>query len=367
MTQILTLLGQDSLRNQILSVAMARRSATRGQKVLLLSLDPSPVLGLLLDTTLTPEQQVLAANLWVQRLQSTQLLEANWETLKKLEAQYVRTPFLKSVYGQELSVLPGMDSALALNHLREEVARQQWDLIVFAGGQGVETLRMFGMPEVMSWYVRRFREVFLESDVAKAALPFLQPLVGAVSTVNWSDSLLTDPENQMTATLTQGSRAVSDPQQVVAFLTSGSDRFSQATAQTLWGMAQQVGLTIAGVLSYPAAAANALSEAFAPLNISPMPLDNLDRIDWPGLTAALPPLEQGLSAPRALSIDLSQRQVRVFLPGFDKKQVKLTQYGRELTIEAGDQRRNIDLPPELSGKPVSGAKFQDHYLIVTIG
>jgi arsenite-transporting ATPase len=367
MPQILTLLGQDSLRNQILSTAMARRSAAHGQKVLLLSLDQSPVLGLLLGTTLTPDQQEVETNLWVQRLQSTHLLEGNWEALKKLEAQYVRTPFLKSVYGQELSVLPGMDSALALNHLREEVARNQWDLIVFAGGHSAETLRMFGMPEVISWYLRRFREVFLESDVAKAALPFLQPLVAAVSTVNWSDSLLTDPENQMTDMLNQGSRAVSDPQQVVAFLTSGADRFSQATAQTLWGMAQQVGLTIAGVLTYPTAAAASLGDTFAPLPLSPMPLDSLDSLDWPALTAALPPLDQALSAPRPLSIDLAQRQVRVFLPGFDKKQVKLTQYGRELTIEAGDQRRNIDLPPELSGKPVSGAKFQDHYLIVTIG
>ncbi|MEY2978412.1 MAG: ArsA family ATPase [Prochlorotrichaceae cyanobacterium] len=366
MTPILTLLGQDTLRNQILSSAMARRSAAQGQKVLLLSPDQSPALDLLFATAVTGEQREVESHLWVQRLQSTQLLERSWEDLKKLEAQYLRTPFLKSVYGQELSILPGMDSALALNQLREEVTKGQWDLVIFAGTHSVETLRMLGMPEVMSWYLRRFRSVFLDSDVAKAALPFLQPLVAAVSTVNWSEALLTEPDNQMTNLLTQGSTAVSNPQQVLAYLTTGNDSFSSATAQSLWGMAQQVGLTIAGVLSYPATAAAQLQENFAPLTVSPIPLDNLEAIDWAALSAALPPLDQGLSAPRALSIDIAQRQVRVFLPGFDKKQVKLTQYGGELTIEAGDQRRNIDLPPELSGKAVAGAKFQDHYLIVTI-
>jgi arsenite-transporting ATPase len=80
---------------------------------------------------------------------------------------------------------------------------------------------------------------------------------------------------------------------------------------------------------------------------------------------ALPDFTQATEAPKPIEIDISSREVRLFLPGFDKKQVKLTQSGPEVTIEAGDQRRNIFLPPALSGSTVKGAKFQNSYLIIS--
>ncbi|MGI8501765.1 MAG: ArsA family ATPase, partial [Hassallia sp.] len=142
------------------------------------------------------------------------------------------------------------------------------------------------------------------------------------------------------------------------------DPIEVATARYLWGSAQQVGLTVGGVLLVNSDTAANLSPEFAPLPVSIIP--DLKAGDWQPLINALPDfLTQAVQAPKPIEIDVPSRQVRLFLPGFDKKQVKLTQFGPEVTVEAGDQRRNIVLPPALSGKSVAGAKFANNYLIIS--
>jgi anion-transporting ArsA/GET3 family ATPase len=232
----------------------------------------------------------------------------------------------------------------------------QYDAIVLDGWGNQETLRMLGMPELGSWYVRRFRQVLIDSDLGRTLGPFLPPIGAAVLNVNWTADNFAQPTQEINALIDQGRNKITDPAQTAAYLVTTDDPAAIATAQYLWGAAQQVGLTVGGVL----ANRSTVSNGFAPLPISAIPSG-----DAASLMNALPDLNQAVNAPRSIVIDKAQQQVSLFLPSFNKQQVKLTQYGPEITIEAGDQRRNIFLPPELTGKPVTGAKFQDGYLIIS--
>jgi arsenite-transporting ATPase len=140
------------------AIAAAKQLSSLGQRVLLVGQDPTPAFGLLLGASVGSEPQPIGANLQAVQLQSSVLLERSWEEVKKLEAQYLRSPILKNVFGQELGVLPGMDSALALNAIREYENSGKYDAIIFDGSGDQATLRMLGMPEVFSWYIRRFRK-----------------------------------------------------------------------------------------------------------------------------------------------------------------------------------------------------------------
>jgi arsenite-transporting ATPase len=366
MALILTYLGKGGCGSTTLAIATAKRLAQEGRRVLLAIQDSSPAPSVLLGQSLAGEPAELSSNLWALRLQTASLLEQSWEEVKDLEAQYLRTPLLKNVYGQELGVLPGMDGALALNALRQFDASGRYDVIVFDGHSAMDTLRMFGLPEILDWYVRRFRGVFQESDLGRALAPFIQPVATAVLSVDWQGDILDRPTGEMRSVLEQGREAVSNPQRVLGLLATTPSPDAVATARYLWGSAQQIGLTIGGVLVNHGDLKAEQEGSFAPLMHKAMP--TLDDDNWDALTAALPNIEQlATTAPRATVIDGGAKTVKLFLPSFDKSQVKLTQYGPEVTIEAGDQRRNLLLPPQLQGRAVTGAKFQDQYLVVSFG
>ncbi|HIK53646.1 MAG TPA: ArsA family ATPase [Synechococcales cyanobacterium M55_K2018_004] len=365
MSWILTFLGKGGTGRTTVAIATAQKFAAQGKRVLLVGQDPGPAFGMMLGTTVATEPKAWLPNLEVVQLQATVLLERAWEELKQQEAKYLRTPFFGAVFGQELGVLPGMDSALSLNALREFDGSGKYDVIVYDAAGDLTTLRMLGLPEVGTWYYRRFKQVFMDSDFYKAISPFVQPVAAAVLNVNVSGS---DPFNQpatqqMTSVMDQGKAAVADPNRVAAFLVTTAEPGAIATAKYLWGSAQQVGLTVGGVLLNQSHDTTALGREFEPLAVSAIPSYPGD--DWQPIVDALPDFSQVQQAPRPIAINVSDRKVSLFLPGFDKTQVKLTQYGPEVTVEAGDQRRNILLPPELSGSGVTAAKFQDGYLILS--
>lgn len=364
MAFILTFLGKGGTGKTMMAIGAARRFASQGRRVLLASQDTTPALGLMVGAALSSDPQEIAPNLQAVQLQTATLLERSWEDVKQLESQYLRTPFFKEVFGQELGVLPGMDSALALNAIREYDASHRFDVIVYDGTGDQTTLRMLGMPEIASWYTRRFRKVFTESDLGKALSPFLQPIASTVLNVNWSGDIFNQPAaNQVNNLLEQGKAAVNDPNRVAAYLVMGEDPTTIATARYLWGAAQQVGLTVGGALLNRGTVTDSLTTDFAPLTVSAIP--DLAPGGWQSILDALPDFTQAAKAPEPISINVPDRKVSLFLPGFDKKQVKLTQYGPEVTVDAGDQRRNVFLPAELSGRPITGAKFQDGYLIIS--
>lgn len=363
MPQILTFLGQPRQYCAVASMAMARHLAYQGAKVLWITQDSGSLADALIGQPVSPEVQSVAPNLSAVQLKATVLLEKSWDIVKNLEAQYLRNPFLKQVFGQEMVVLPGMDEALTLNAIRELYEAGAYDYLVFDGQSSAATLRMWALPENLDWYIRRFQKVVMASEIAQTLAPFVQPLASTLLNISGSPESLNQPLQQAQSLLDTGRSAVQSRQQVLGFLVTSEDPTNIAMVRQLWGSSQQIGLTVGGTFVFPQGAS--LPEtSFSPLSIYELPV--LQGDNWDALMATLPSLTSVMAeAPAPVEIDEAAKQVRLFLPGYSKGDVALTQYGPEVTLTAGDQRRNLFLPDTLKGLPIQGAKFQDSYLILS--
>ncbi|PZO20552.1 MAG: arsenic-transporting ATPase [Leptolyngbya foveolarum] len=375
MTLILTFLGKGGTGRSTVAIAAAQKLANAGSRVLLVSQEAGPALSLLVGSDIGPTPSAVnlgSSPFQVVQLRTTVLLDDNWEKLKTFEAQYLRDPFFKAVYGQELSVVPGLDDFLALNAIREYTESNQYDVIVHDGKGDQSTLRLWGAIGGIDWYFRRFKKVFQDSQFYRSISPFIAPITGAILAGGMSGDVWNRPEAQSVESMVaKGKALVSDPMQLRAYVVTTDDEMAIATGKYLWSAAQQIGLTVAGTLTnqpYSGQPSNPqpAEAAFAPIPVVALPHGASDN-RWQPIIDALPPLTEPVNVPSAMSVDTASSTVKLFLPGFDKTQVKLTQYGPEVTVEAGDQRHNLSLPPALSGRSVTSAKFQDGYLIISFG
>jgi anion-transporting ArsA/GET3 family ATPase len=366
MSRIITFLGNSGTGKTTLAIAAAKWFARQGKQVLLVTHCPSGSAESLLEIPLTTIPQVIDSNFQAVQLQATAMIDEVWAELKQLLALYIPMPESDRLYSGELIILPGLDSLLSFNALRKYYQSGDYEVIIYNSRGDLESLRMLGIPNILDWYYRRFDRMFEGLDLNKIADSIGGPIASAILAANVDTQKLKQGMEQIRDWIAQGVSVVNDPKQLASYLVTTDEPDAIAESRWLWGSAQQVNLSVNGVFVDRDRATNnfsQLQQAFDPLTVYPLP--SLIQPQWESLIEALPNLNDIPSTPAPFAIDLAARQIRVFLPGFTKKQVKLTQFGSELTIEAGDQRRNIFLPLELQGHAIQSGKFEEPYLIVS--
>lgn len=183
----------------------------------------------------------------------------------------------------------------------------------------------------------------------------------------------------------RGSSGFTEPQKFGCFLVLDPDNpASINSALRYWGCTIQAGAQISGAFAIASPNLDTESEEELKKIFSPLPFAFIPHIslgspplDWVAITRNTvggnaqnilsAPASGSSSLMSSVTFDAARKLVTLFMPGFDKSEIKLYQYrgGSELLVEAGDQRRVIHLPSKIQGK-VGGAKFIDRSLVITM-
>ncbi|EOY02157.1 P-loop containing nucleoside triphosphate hydrolases superfamily protein isoform 4 [Theobroma cacao] len=332
---------------------------------------------------------------------AAQMLLEPLNQLKQADARLNLTQgVLEGVVGEELGVLPGMDSmfsALALVRLlglfgrwaQRNHQKDKFDVIIYDGISTEETLRLIGASSKARLYLKYLRSLAEKTDLGRLAGPSLLRLVDEAMGISGKPSQLNGTMSaeiwdSLERILEVGSSTFSEPHQFGCFLVMNPNiPTSISSALRYWGCTMQAGTQVSGAFAIASPDLDVESMENVKKSFFPLPLAFIPNLsmgspqDWNAIMLSNTsegardllslPAGQKYSIVSSINFDVARKSVTLLMPGFDKSEIKLYQYrgGSELLVEAGDQRRVIFLPPEIQGK-VGGAKFTDRSLVITI-
>ncbi|XP_078149336.1 P-loop containing nucleoside triphosphate hydrolases superfamily protein [Carex rostrata] len=382
--KLVTFIGKGGSGKTTASVLASRYYASEGLRTCLVvhSQDPTAenLMGCSFQTT--PTQCGTNTNLFAVKLETTKMLLEPLDRLKKVDARLNLTQgILEKIVGEELGVLPGMDSfapVLALQNLinlfseQKGSSEKEYDVVVFDGMSSEETLRLIGATERARSYLKYVKDLAEKTDIGRLTSPSIIKLVydsvrmhGRTSEGKTSSEIWTEIEGLIEKT----SLWLTNPRNFGCYIVMDlTQPASVSAALRYWGCAIQAGIHVSaafGFLPQVSPVEKEASEKFSPLPFSILPLDS----SVSSFTTSAKELLK--CSPKCkysyVTFDPKEKTVTLFMPGFDKSEIKLFQYrgGLELLVEAGDQRRIIKLPGDMQGK-VAGAKFVDRNIIIKL-
>ncbi|KAL3824060.1 hypothetical protein ACJIZ3_020089 [Penstemon smallii] len=398
-TKLVTFLGKGGSGKTTASIFAAQHYAMSGLNTCLVIHSQDPTAEYLLNCKIGPSPIKCNDNLSAVRLETTKMILEPLKRLKQADARLNMTQgVLEGVVGEELGVLPGMDSIFSALELERLVGffsnvaqrnneKVKFDVVVYDGISTEETLRMIGATSKSRLYLKYLRSLAEKTDLGRIAGPSLLRLVDeALSSngrgVNLNGKMSSEIWDNLEQTLEKGSLVFTEPHKFGCYIMMDpTNTLSINSALRYWGCAIQAGVQISGAFGVsapnsPASLAEKVKIDFSPLPSASIPYFKLGKdLNWNEIMVG----EHSKDARDLLSettdksflssvkFDPSNKSVTLFMPGFDKSEIKLYQFrgGSELLVEAGDQRRVVRLPSQIQGK-VGGAKFVDRSLVITM-
>ncbi|KAG6757815.1 hypothetical protein POTOM_038141 [Populus tomentosa] len=390
-SKLVTFIGKGGSGKTTSAIFAAQHYAMSGHRTCLVIQTQDPSAEYLLNYKIGTSPTECSDNLWAVRLETSKMLLEPLDRLKQADSRLKMTQgVLEGVVGEELGVLPAMDSIFAVYALAGLVGslnvnrtnRDKFDIIVYDGVNTDETLRMIGAAS-------KARNLAEKTDLGRLAGPSLVSLVDEALSLSGSKYNLnrkTSAEiwDSLETMLMRGSSAFYEPSRFGCYLVMDPNiPTSVNSALRYWGCTLQAGAQVSGAIGISSPRFNEESLEGVKKNFSPLPFAFIPHLsigyppEWNSVmlntvghdarTLFSLPVSHSNSIAPPVKFDAAEKSVTLFMPGFDKSEIKLYQYrgGSELLVEAGDQRRVICLPTNIQGK-VGGAKFFDRSLVITM-
>ena len=394
MTRIILVSGKGGVGKTTVAAATAVAASAKGYKTLVLSFDlahslsDSFDLGDALFDHHAGEPVTIRENLDLQEIDIQQDLDRHWGDTYKFSAAILGGSGLSQVASQELGLLPGIEDLVALMCLNQHLKGAIYDVIVLDSPPTSESLRFVNFSTTIDWYARK--RLGIDRRIAGMARPIVKTLNANQQFVP-EDSYY-DSMQHLFERLQGVDQTLRDPAVTTVRLVSNPEKMVVRETQRAFMYFNMYGMTTDQVVlnrifpksdgylqqwaELQSKRATEIQGYFEPVPVVPMPyfpyeIVGLERL---GLFARqlygdTDPTSRFVDAPAYgfKKVADGHYTLTLHLPFSNRKQIKLSRQGEDLTISIGTFRRNVLLPRKISLLPTRSAAMDNERLVVHFG
>jgi len=377
--RVILFTGKGGVGKTSMAAATALRSAELGYRTIVLSTDAAHSLSDSFEVSLGNEPRLIIPNLWGQETELSQTLETQWGSIQRYLSALLAWRGIDEMVAEEIAIFPGMEELANLLYIVRYQNEGQYDVIIIDCAPTGETLRLLSFPEIMHWWMTRL------FPIGRRVASAVYPLARALMDMPLPDSEVFASIEELYSELDKIRTLLTDAQKTSVRLVVNPEKMVIKEAQRTFTYLNLYGyftdLIICNRLipeqvkdHYLQAWKDSqskyhqlISECFAPLPISDVPLMEQEVVGIPMLRAMAEALYGGDDPTiiffRGQVQDIQKEDkhyvLTLALPFSNKEKISLLQSGDELTIQVASFRRNVILPHGLRGLAVNEAKLEE--------
>ncbi len=377
--RIILYTGKGGVGKTSIAAATACKIAAEGKKVLIVSTDMAHSLSDSFDIKLSNEPVEINHNLFAMEIDSVLENEKSWGNIKDYIEKLMVLKAEKTIESEELLVFPGFDELMSLLRIKDIYDEGIYDVLIVDCAPTGETMSLLKFPDLFKWWMEKLFPI--KRKGAKLVRPIVQATVKIPVP---SDETFDDIEklyqkiDQLHQLLQNKDivsiRIVTTPEKIVVKEAKRSFSYLHLFDYNVDCVIINRIFSEASLRGYFEKWADIqkdsiqdISNSFKGIPIFKLELLNHELRKLDVLKEIGNRLYQNESPENILfkeKIFLVEKNqngylLRINMPFVDKRELKLSQKGDEITISIKNERRSMVLPTKLQSLEIVGAKYED--------
>lgn len=377
--RIILYTGKGGVGKTSIAAATACKIAADGKKVLVVSTDMAHSLSDSFDIKLSNEPAEISSNLYAMEIDSVLENEKSWGNVKGYIEKLMMLKSEKTIESEELLVFPGFDELMSLLRIKDIYDEGIYDVLIVDCAPTGETMSLLKFPDLFKWWMEKLFPI--KRKGAKIARPIIQATikvpVPSEETFDEIERLYAKIDQLHQLLLNKEAvsiRIVTTPEKIVVKEAKRSFSYLHLFDYNVDSIIINRIFSEASLCGYFEKWAEIqkdsikdITDSFKGIPVFKLELLNHELRKLNVLNTIAQQLynetdpEKVLFNEKIFSVDKDQNGyiLAINMPFVDKKELKLSQKGDEITISIKNERRCLVLPAKLQPLEITGAKYED--------